>query len=327
MLGGSHFVGRAIAVAALTDGHEVAALNRGVSGHHVDGVTHLRADRTDTHALRAALADSTWDIVIDTWSGAPVHVSAAARLLEDRAGHYGYVSSRSVYAPPVGRDADESAPTVDADPDDTDASDYARAKRGGELAVTSTHAGALVARPGLILGPHEDVGRLPAWLRRAARGGPMLAPGPPDRPLQYVDARDLAEWMVRSIAAGVSGAFNVVSRRGHTTMGELLDEVVAATGSRADLVWLDADEIEQAGLEPWTELPIWLPPDSPAEFLHDGNVDAAMAAGLAIRPIRDTVRDTWRWMIDEGVPEPPAGRPHHGLDAGREAEVLSRFRP
>lgn len=332
VLGGSHFVGRAVVVEALAAGHEVETVNRGHSGRDVQGAGHRRADRTDVEALRAALGDDGWDAVIDTWSGAPIHATNAARLLAGRAGHYGYVSSRSVYAPPVEAGADESAPVVDADPDDTDDTDYARAKRGAEIGVLLAHPDAVVARAGLVLGPYENVGRLPAWLARIARGGRVLAPGPRDRPLQYVDARDLASWMLRLAERSSGGVFNVVSRRGHATMGELLDAAVtvvgeARAGSPAELVWLDPAEIEQADIEPWTELPIWLPPDGPAEFLHDGDVSSALASGLTTRSVLETVRDTWRWMQDEGAPEPASARPRHGLDPEREAEVLARFRP
>lgn len=327
VIGGSHFVGRAVVEAALADGHEVDVLNRGVSGQHVAGARHLRADRTDADALRKALGTATWDAAVDTWSGAPIHATTAARLLIGRVAHYSYVSSRSVHAPPVETGADETAPTVEADPHDTDADDYARAKRGAEIGVLMAHPNALIARAGLILGPYEDIGRLPAWLRRIERGGRVLAPGPPDRPLQLIDARDLASWILRSASDGVGGVMNAVGPRGATTMGELLAAALVATDSDAELVWLDPDEIADAGLEPWTELPIWLPPDGPAEYLHDGDVSAAIAAGLTNRPSAETVHDTWRWMCTEGEPAARTDRPRHGLDLDREAEVLARFRP
>lgn len=334
VLGGSGFVGRAVAEVALARGDQVDVVNRGVGGPQVEGVTHLRADRTDASALAAAVGDRTWDAVIDTWSGAPIHATTAAAMLGDRAGHYGYVSSRSVYARPVQPGQDETAPVVDADPADTDHTDYARAKRGAELGVLAARPDALLARAGLIVGPHEDVGRLPWWLDRAARSGRMLAPGPPDRPLQLIDARDLATWMLDAAGAGVggggvAGAFNAVSRVGHTTMGELLEAVVDVTAPHAaspvaELVWFTPDEIAAAGVAPWTELPIWVPPDGPYAFLHDGDTEAAHRAGLRCRPIADTVRDTWAWMRanrDDGAPRGHQ-RAALGLDPEREAELL-----
>ncbi len=135
VLGGTHHVGRAVVQEALARGDEVTTLTRGVSGEPASGAQSRHADRTDVEQLRTALGDDTWDAVIDTWSQAPRVVRDAAALLTDRAGHYGYVSSRSVYSWPVASHADESAPVVAADADSDDGSDYAAAKRGGELAT------------------------------------------------------------------------------------------------------------------------------------------------------------------------------------------------
>src|SRR5215470_3417085 len=206
MLGGTHHVGRAVVETALARGDDVTTLNRGMTGRQQPGVRALHADRTDRAALSAALGDGTWDAVIDTWSGPPRAVADAAALLADRAGHYGYVSSRSVYRWPFPVGGDESAPVVDGDPASADADDYAAAKRGGELAAVAAFGDrALLARAGLILGPYEIVGRMPWWLRRLEQGGEVLAPGPPGRPLQYIDCRDLAAWMLAAARRRVRG--------------------------------------------------------------------------------------------------------------------------
>jgi uncharacterized protein YbjT (DUF2867 family) len=156
VLGGTHHVGRAVVETALARGDDVTTLNRGMTGHQPPGTRVLRADRTDPAALRAALGDGSWDAVIDTWSRAPEVVADAAGLLAGRAGHYGYVSSVSVYRDPVPRGADESAPMVDGDPASTDGTDYQAAKRGGELAAVAAFGDrALLARAGLILGPYR----------------------------------------------------------------------------------------------------------------------------------------------------------------------------
>src|SRR5258708_28081280 len=187
VLGGTHHVGRAVVETALARGDEVTTLNRGVSGHQPPGARALHADRTDPAALRAALSseprgDGTWDAVIDTWSGAPRGVADAAGLLADRATHYGYVSSRSVYRWPFPVGGDESAPVVDGDPAGADGEDYATAKRGGELAAAAAFGDrALLARAGPILGPYENVGGRPWWVRGLGQGGHGLAPGPPRR--------------------------------------------------------------------------------------------------------------------------------------------------
>jgi 2'-hydroxyisoflavone reductase len=332
VLGGTHHVGRAVVEAAVARGDDVTTLNRGVSGRQPPGARALQADRTDPAALRAALSapepggtgEPAWDAVIDTWSGAPRVVADSAALLAGRAGHYGYVSSRSVYTWPIPAGLDESAPVVDGDPASEDGQDYAAAKRGGELAAVAAFGDrALLVRAGLILGPYEGVGRMPWWLRRMSQGGDVLAPGPPGLPLQYVDCRDLAAWMLSAADRGLGGVFNATSRRGHATMATLLEAARDVTGSGARLVWVSPEVIEAAGIQPWTELPVWLPPTDEYAGLHDGDVSAIHAAGLACRPVQETVADTWRWLQEEGYPQPAPGRPEHGLNPDTERRVLA----
>jgi hypothetical protein len=172
----------------------------------------------------------------------------AARLLGPRTHHYAYVSSRSVYTWPNAVGIDESHPAVDGNPDDTLSDDYATTKRGSELGVLAERPDALVARAGLILGPYEDIGRLPWWLLRLHRGGKVLAPGSTTRSLQLIDARDLAQWMISSAEQRNGGVFNAVSPVGHTTIGELFDISREVTKSTAELVWFTPEEINAAGI-------------------------------------------------------------------------------
>jgi len=324
VLGGTHHVGRAVVETALDRGDEVTTLNRGLTGRQPPGARALHADRTDPAALARALGGESWDAVIDTWSGAPRVVADAAALLAGRAGHYGYVSSESVYRSFSVPGADESAPVVDANPASDDSGDYQAAKRGGELAARAAFGDrALLARVGLILGPYEIVGRMPWWLRRLERGGEVLAPGPPDLPLQYIDCRDLAGWMLSAADRGLGGTFNTVSRRGHATMASLLEAAREVTGSRATLVWVSPEVIEAAGIEPWIELPVWVPPSGEYVGIHDSDVSAAYAAGLTCRPVSQTVADTWRWLQDEGDPASRPGLPVHGLSPDTERRVLA----
>jgi nucleoside-diphosphate-sugar epimerase len=322
VLGGTHHVGRAFVEAALARGDDVTTVNRGVSGPDTAGAETRHADRLVPGSLAAALVEDEWDAVVDTWSLAPVAVQESARLLSGRAGSYCYISSRSVYSWPVEVGSDESAPVVDGDPASTESDDYAAAKRGGELAVLSEFAGDVtIARAGLILGPYEIVGRMPFWLNRIAAAGPggrVPAPGPRDRPLQYVDCRDIAEWVLGSRPVGT---FNTVSRPGHATIGQVLDACNEVTGAHADLVWLTPETIEAAGVAPWTELPIWLPPTGEYAGLHDCDVSAAFAAGLSCRPIEQTVADTWAWLQREGLPERPTNRGGGPMDADAEARL------
>jgi 2'-hydroxyisoflavone reductase len=322
VLGGTRFAGRAVVEAALAAGDEVTTLNRGVSREPAPGVTALVADRTDPAALGAALGDTDWDAVIDTWSGAPRVAAGSASLLAGRAGWYGYVSSLSVYTWPSPEGFDERAPVVDGDPDSDDGADYAAAKRGAELGVLRAFGDrALLARAGLILGPWENVGRLPWWLRRIERGGRVLAPGDPARPLQLIDVRDLADLLLARARAGAGGILNVTSPPGHTTIGELLTTAVAVTGSDAELTWVSQEALADAGVEPWTELPCWVPLDEEHRTFLTGDVSAAIAAGLTFRPIGDTVAATWAWLQAEGDPPPRPGQ--IGLDPAKEQTVLA----
>ena len=323
VLGGTHHVGRSVVEVALVQGHSVTTLTRGVSGRPAAAADALYADRLDRAAVEEALQARQWDAVIDTWMGAPRAVHETAEMLADRAGLYCYVSSRSVYRWPIPVGLDESAPVVDGDLASVDNSDYARCKRGGELAaVRAFGERSLVARAGLILGPYERVGRLPWWLRRIERAGPVLCPGPPSRPLQYIDGRDLAEWILIMAERGVGGTFNAVSVAGHTNMGELLETAVAVTGSSAELVWVAPSIIEEAGIAAWTELPIWVPPDGELAGLHAGDVSAAHAHGLRCRPVADTIIDTWSWLQAEGDPA-ALSNGTIGLPREREASVLA----
>jgi nucleoside-diphosphate-sugar epimerase len=323
VLGGSGFVGPALVLEGLARGYRVTTFHRGTGGWTHPDVHTIRGDRLDPASL-APLREHHWDLVADTWSGAPRAVRDSARALSGHAARYAYISSESVYRPPPSRGADESAPTVAADPD-AEATAYPEDKRGGEIAVELAFGDrALLARAGTILGPYEDVGRLTWWLGRMARGGEVLCPGPPDLPLQYVDARDLAGFVLDAAAAGRSGPFNVVSRRGHATMGSLLQACHAVAGAAdATLTWVTPEAIAAAGIEPWTELPIWLPSDHESAAMHDADVERAHAAGLRCRPVDDTVADTWRWL--SALPTPPplrVGSMPAGLAPDREREVL-----
>ncbi|MFD0903496.1 NAD-dependent epimerase/dehydratase family protein [Actinomadura sediminis] len=325
MLGGTEFVGRAVVEDALARGWDVTVFNRG-RNEPPPGAAVLRGDRTAPDGLRAlADAGGEWDAVVDAWSWAPSAVRDAARLLAGRAGRYVYVSSRSVYPLPSPPGADEDAPVVEGSPDDEGFDDYARAKRGGELAAVGAFGAdrTLLVRAGLILGPYENIGRLPWWLARIAEGGRVLAPGPRDLGLQYIDVRDLAAWTLDAIGKRLAGPYNAVSAPGHATMGELLDACIRTTGSDARLVWTDPERVLGAGIEPWTELPVWLPPGELYDSLHLSNADRALSAGLHCRPVDDTVAATWAWLRTIGGRAPQrADRPSPGLPREKEAQVL-----
>jgi 2'-hydroxyisoflavone reductase len=320
VLGGTRFVGRAVVAEALARGWSVTALHRGVTPGLPPDVRALHADRTDVEALEAALGAGRWDAVVDTWSGAPVVATEAARLLRGRAERYGYVSSMSVYV--WGEHVDESSPVVAAG-SGSSGTDYAADKRGAELGVLASFPDALLARAGLILGPYEDIGRLPWWLTRIARGGRVVAPGRPERPLQYVDAPDLARWLLDGLDGGLAGAVDTVGPSGHATTADLLGACVEVTGAGTELVWVDEEALAAAGAEPWTQLPCWVPETGEFAGFLEGNTDRAAATGLRCRPVRETVADTWRWLQEAGTPAQRPDRSVHGLPPELEERLLA----
>lgn len=325
VLGGTQFVGRAIVADAVARGWDVSVLNRGT--HPLpDGVAHLRGDRTESGGLDVLADAGPWDAVVDTWADAPRVVLESARALRDRTGRYVYVSSRSVYdQPPAG--AREDHAVVDAAPDAGAEVPYAQRKRGAEIAVADAFGErATVLRPGLILGPGENVGRLPWWLTRAVHGGHVLSPGPADAPIQHVDARDLARFALDQAERGVPGVVDVVGPSGPVTMERLLQATISVTAERrhatdaapAVLYWIDPEPILRAGVAPWTDLPVWLPPGDDHDALHRSDVSTALDQGLTLRPVEATVAETWDWMCDVGWTS-PAGV---GLDPAREQQIL-----
>jgi 2'-hydroxyisoflavone reductase len=328
VLGGTKFVGHAVVSDALDRGWDVTVANRGRTGAPDPRARHVELDRTQPNAYDA-LTDETFDLVVDTWSAAPRVVRDAARALAGTTGRWVYVSSRSVYSWPIPQHGDESAAVVDADPD-AEATEYPADKRGSELAL-ERELGAdrvVLVRAGLILGPREDVGRLPWWLRRIARGGDVLAPGPEDLGIQYVDARDLARLALDAGEAGRSGPVDTVSPIGGATFGELMRTCVEVTGSDAELVWVDPGFVVAQGIEPWGELPVWLPLDDVELYaLHTCDVRRAVEWGLRIRPLHETVADAWAWVqqVDAAgtAPEP---RPGIGLDPAKETAALAAWR-
>lgn len=326
VLGGSSFVGRSVVEEGLGRGWTVSTFNRGRGPWTAPGVERLIGDRLDPGDL-VPLTSRAWDLAVDTWSGAPRGARESARALVGRVERYVYVSSASVYAPPPPLDGDEDAPTVRGAPD-AGPSAYAESKRGAEIAIEAAFGDrALLARVGLILGPHEDVGRLPWWLLRAERGGEVLAPGPADLPLQYVDARDLARWLLDAAGGGLAGPVNVAGRPGHATMRGLLEACRSVTGGNARLTWVDPGFVEAAGIAAWTELPIWLPPGHEDRGMQALGVERAHAAGLHCRPVKETVHDTWRWLREIGG-RPPlrADLAPPGLAPDKERAVLAAWR-
>ena len=334
VLGGTRFLGRAIVDEAVGRGYDVTTFSRGVSGHPRPGAESLQGDRTSETDLHL-LAGRDWDGVIDTSVIAPAHVGASARLLADHVGHYTYVSSISVYQERPQELTTEESPVLDCPPDAVGTMQtlgYGELKAGSERAVQQAMPGSsLIARPGLIVGPHENIGRLPWWLARIARGGPVLAPGSPGSKLRMTDARDLAAWLIDNTRRGIPGVMNVPGPD-DTTFGDLLTVCIQVTapqrGDGVELRWVADQVLLAAGVSPWMELPMWAP-DLP-EFAGVWQVsgDRAVRTGMRYRPLLDTAHDTWQWLLQDAAHQdrPVSGfdrMPEIGLDPAREQEILA----
>jgi len=308
LLGGPNFVGRALIEAALARGHEVTTFNRGqTNAGAFSEVEELYGDRGGD---LGPLHGRAWDAVLDTSANVPQHPLASAELLADAVEHYTVVSSISVYAD-RSRPIDEEAglnTLAEGQPDDELLADYANygaLKALCEQAVGEHFAGrALVVRPGLIVGPHDPTDRFTYWPRRVERGGPVLAPAPADNPVQVIDVRDLAEWILRMVEHGRTGVFNATSPPGALDFGLMLE----ACGAR-DVVWVDEAFLLQRAVEPWSDLPVWIPPGDPdMRYFLRVDVSRAVAAGLTFRPLAETARDVPEWTGNAGLsPEREAG--------------------
>jgi len=314
LLGGPKFVGRAVIDVASARGHEVTLFNRGTTGAGL----YPELDRVvgDRDGGLEGLRGREWDAVVDTSGYLPRVVGQSAGLLADAVGHYVFVSSISVYASFAEIVDEGSALAEPSAPGSEDISaDYGALKALCEREVDTAFPGRSTAvRAGLIVGPHDPTGRFTYWPHRVARGGDVLVPGPAWRPVQLVDVRDLAAWIVTAAEERLSGAFNAT---GPATMGAVLDAARRASGSTARAVEVDDAFLTGQGVGEWMELPLWIDPSND-DWRHFMEVDAtrATAAGLTFRPLDDTVAAT---LADAGLVDGV------GLTPERETELLTAW--
>lgn len=337
VLGGTWFLGRAVAQAALDRGWSVSAFNRGRSGAAPDGTREIHGDRTVREDLLRLAQQGPWDAVIDTSASelAPREVLAGAEVLEPVAGRYVYVSTVNAYKGWPNEPLTESSEVLDAPADadvdygrlpaNWDGPDwyYGRQKAGAERASIAAFGAARVSilRPGVILGPGEYVGRLPWWLQRVSKGGAILAPGDPNKSIQPVDVRDVAAFALDQAASSSGGALNVTAPLGRETMGGFLTACLDVTGGAGRLVWAHDDLLVEHGVQQWSELPLWR--------THAGvwNIDScrAQAAGLRCRPLAETVAATWEWLQAGGTPVEHPRWAEHGISVDKEEEILAKL--
>jgi 2'-hydroxyisoflavone reductase len=332
VLGGTQFLGRHIVDCARRRAHELTLFNRGQTDPApIAGVEQIHGDRA--HDL-SRVGGRTFDAVIDTSGYLPRAVRGSAELLAGAVDRYLFVSSISAYGEFPEPGLDEDAPTAADPPADTEdvMAHYAELKAACERAVEDVMPGrAIVIRPGLIVGPHDPTERFTYWVRRLAAGGRVLAPGASDQPVQLIDARDLADWIVRMAEERATGLYNATGPATKLTFGAMLERIAAAVGGGAEIVWVDEDRLAAAGVQPWDELPLWLDLDRNPDFRGFLAVDIsrALANGLVFRSLEETVADTLAWARERGpVPARPEGSPlppPAGLTPEREAELLARL--
>ncbi len=329
VLGGTGFLGPHFVRAALARGHRLTLFNRGRTNPDLfPDLEKLQGDREKGELQ--ALQGRTFDAVIDTSGYVPAHVEATAKLFADSCRHYQFISSISVY-PAFGQQAievDEQSPVGEVD-DATVAKVetirqsmpfYGPLKARCEAAAAAALPGKVAnLRPGLIVGPGDPTDRFTWWPVRVDRGSEVLCPGDPDAPVQVIDVRDLADFMVRCMEGSVAGTFNAVGFPGRVSMAEFLGACKCATANPVTLVWGSEEFLTAEQVGPWMEMPLWLPR---AGRTYAQNA-RAIAAGLTFRPLADTIRDTLHWART-GRGDRPFART--GLKPEREQELLAKLR-
>ena len=362
ILGGTRFLGPATVDAALARGHTVTLFNRGRSNTELfPDIEKLYGDRDpkkaderkgeDGEALEPrwgggeglkSIANEIaggrrWDVVVDTSGYFPRIAKASAQLLAPAVEHYTFISTVSVYAGFAEPGRDESA-TIGTIEDPTIESfgnqfqNYGPLKALCEQEIEKAMPGRVAnVRPGLIVGPRDSTDRFTYWPVRVSRGGEVLAPGTPDDPIQLIDVRDLAEFVIHLAERRTAGVFNALGpKAGELTIGKLLTACKSVSGSDASFTWADAEFLASNGVQPWAHMPVWIPPQGETAGFHRWDVSASVAAGLAFRPVEDIVKGTldwWNGLTDEqrnthGLMQDP---PRSGISAAREKELLASW--
>lgn len=331
ILGGTGFLGPAIVEAAIARGHTMTIFNRGRTRPDMfPDVERLRGNRDPRKDEGlAALKGGSWDAVIDTSGYYPRIVRASAELLADAVQQYVFISSISVYADNSIIGMDESGPVATME-DPTletmgDQFQYYGALKAlcEQAAETAMRGRATNVRPGLIVGPRDNVPRFTYWPVRVERGGEVLSPGNPSDPVQYIDVRDLADFVITCVENDTTGTFNATGPNSPTNMAELLYGCKAVTGGDATFTWVPAAFLREHNVNAWSDMPVWIPPEEGYEGFHRVDIGKAIAAGLRSRPLAQTVSATLEWYHAWPADKPFPWR--GGVSPEREAEVLAAW--
>src|SRR2546430_17618989 len=312
ILGGTGFTGPFQVKYALSRGHKVTVFNRGKThpGELPKEAEQLIGDR---NGKLEALKGRTWDVVVDIPTTLPVWVRDAAQILKGNVDRYVFISTISVYSDNSKPGMDESGPLAeykgaDAMKETQQTLTASRYGLYGPLKVLSEREAekwfpgkALIIRPGLIVGPGDESDRFTYWPVRIEKGGEVLAPGTPNDPVQFIDARDLAEWVIRMVEQGTVGTFNATGPNYKLTMGKMFDEIKAATKSNATFTWADADFLRDQKVRAWSDMPAWVPPRGDAVGFAQITNRQAISKGLTFRSIGDTTVATLDWFHKQQI--------------------------
>lgn len=329
VLGGTGFLGPHTVQYAIDRGHEVTLFNRGRSKENLFPQLEKLVGNRDPEidAGLSALEGRQWDCVIDTSSYVPRIAGASAELLKDQCEQYLMISTISVYSgfsqvgmnetAPVGTLEDPTVETVDG-------ATYGPLKAYSEQAVTQ-HFGnrSTILRPGLIVGPRDRTDRYTYWPVRASMGGDMLCPGNGSDLIQYIDVRDLAEFIVHCLEQKTMGTYNTISDSKAETMQDLVNTCVEVSGAETNPVWADTDFLTEQGVRPWADMPVWVPNAGEMAGLSQIDVSRAFAAGMTIRDRKETALDTLNWF--KTLPEERQKTLRAGIKLEREQEVLAEW--
>jgi len=330
ILGGTGFTGPYQVRYALSRGHRLTTFNRGKThpGELPNEVEQLIGDR---NGKLEALKNRQWDVVIDNPTTLPAWVRDAAQVLKGNVERYVFISTISVYGEPK-TGPDETAPTEQyegADPykETLEAMKAGGYKTYGPLKALSEREAekwfpkkTLIIRPGLIVGPRDETDRFTYWPVRIDRGGEVLAPGNPDDPVQFIDARDLAEWTIRMAENRHTGIYNATGPSKPLGIGDMFGEIKGALNSNAGFTWVPANFLAQQKVEAWSDMPVWARDEL---GLAPTKINRALAKGLTFRPLAETARDTLAWFKSQ--PRDRQSKLRAGLTPEREAEVLAAW--
>ncbi len=319
IIGGTRFLGRHLVNSARARGHEVTLFNRGLTNpdlfRTVDTISGDREKDLDQ-------LSGQWDAVIDTCGYFPRVVRMSAEALKDKVEQYVFISSISVYADfkkiginesdPVGRIENEAMEEITGE-------SYGPLKALCEKAVQDVFGvGSLIIRPGLIVGPHDPTDRFTYWPVRVARGGTVLSPEKPEIPIQIIDVRDLADFIIKLIEQNVSGVFNATGPDHELTLGAMLDTCKLVSASNATFKWAPVEFLEKNKVAPWSDMPVWIPDTVDDAGFSRVNISKAVNAGVKFLSLEDTIRDTIKWAAER----PEGYEWKAGLKLEREKELL-----